>query len=287
MPRRELREIMRERLAGAGIEDCESEVFLLFEWKLGISRADYFTCPEEKVPWEAWEDLDHILKERERRVPLQYLMGSASFMGYPFYVDERVLIPRQDTECLVELAAEKIRKESGKASLSVLDLCTGSGCIGISLKLLCPKIRCTISDVSSDALCVARKNAAALGASVSVLKSDLFASVRDTYDFIVSNPPYIKENDWETLMPEVRYYEPPEALYAREDGLYFYKKITAQCGRFLRPGGRLLFEIGENQGEAVRTIMEKAGFSRTEIKKDLAGYDRVVSGVRKEEDRHV
>ncbi len=283
MTRRELREIMRTRLIGAGIEDVESEIFLLFAWKPGISRADYFTHPEAQVPREAWEEIDRVLKERERRVPLQYLMGTASFMGYSFYVDERVLTPRQDTECLVELAAEAIRKESGSRAPAVLDLCTGSGCIGISLKLLCPEIQCTLTDVSSDALCVAKKNAAALGASVSVLKSDLFALVPGTYDFIVSNPPYIRIDERETLMPEVRLYEPPEALYAREDGLYFYREITAQCGRFLRPGGRILFEIGQDQGEAVRALLEEAGFSSTEIKKDLAGQDRVVSGRWREE----
>ena len=276
---KEVREKIQKRLQKAGIEDFEYEVWMLLEWKLGIGRAEYFMDPDREIPDKAWMSLNEVLRERERRVPLQYLMGSCEFMGYTFEVDERVLIPRQDTECLVELAVEKIRQTlREQASCQVLDLCTGSGCIGISVKLLCPEAEVTLSDVSEGALDVAKKNAWNLGASVRTIESDLFENIQGSYDYILSNPPYIPSRVIEGLMPEVREFEPRIALDGTEDGLYFYRAIAEDAVGYLRPGGWLIFEIGQEQGEDLLSILREQGFENTEIKKDLAGLDRIAVG---------
>ncbi|MCD8019834.1 MAG: peptide chain release factor N(5)-glutamine methyltransferase [Clostridiales bacterium] len=317
MTRKEVRELARKRLRDAGIEDFEYETWLLLDWKLGVSRADYFMNPEEKVPEEQWQALAAVLKQREKRIPLQYLMGRCEFMGYSFMVDERVLIPRQDTECLVELAVESIRKQvdsqremidkqetasgiSGldivsipeqardavsrkNAPVQVLDLCTGSGCIGISVRLLCPEAEVTLSDVSADALAVAGQNARTLGAEVSLIQSDLFENIdgeATSYDYILSNPPYIPSKVIEGLMPEVRDYEPRLALDGTVDGLYFYREIAAQATRYLRPGGWLMLEIGQEQGEALRAILQENEYEEIAIRKDLAGRNRIALGRR-------
>lgn len=276
---KEVREKIQKRLQKAEIEDFEYEVWMLLEWKLGIGRAEYFMDPDREIPDKAWMSLNEVLRERERRVPLQYLMGSCEFMGYTFEVDERVLIPRQDTECLVELAVEKIRQTlREQASCQVLDICTGSGCIGISVKLLCPEAEVTLSDVSEGALDVAKKNAWNLEASVRTIESDLFENIQGSYDYILSNPPYIPSRVIEGLMPEVREFEPRIALDGTEDGLYFYRAIAEDAVGYLRPGGWLIFEIGQEQGEDLLSILREQGFENTEIKKDLAGLDRIAVG---------
>ena len=276
---KEVREKIQKRLQKAEIEDFEYEVWMLLEWKLGIGRAEYFMDPDREIPDKAWMSLNEVLRERERRVPLQYLMGSCEFMGYTFEVDERVLIPRQDTECLVELAVKKIRQTlREQASCQVLDICTGSGCIGISVKLLCPEAEVTLSDVSEGALDVAKKNAWNLGASVRTIESDLFENIQGSYDYILSNPPYIPSRVIEGLMPEVRECEPRIALDGTEDGLYFYRAIAEDAVGYLRPGGWLIFEIGQEQGEDLLSILREQGFENTEIKKDLAGLDRIAVG---------
>lgn len=276
---KEVREKIQKRLQKAEIEDFEYEVWMLLEWKLGIGRAEYFMDPDRGIPDKAWMSLNEVLRERERRIPLQYLMGSCEFMGYTFEVDERVLIPRQDTECLVELAVEKIRQTlREQASCQVLDICTGSGCIGISVKLLCPEAEVTLSDVSEGALDVAKKNAWNLGASVRTIESDLFENIQGSYDYILSNPPYIPSRVIEGLMPEVREFEPRIALDGTEDGLYFYRAIAEDAVGYLRPGGWLIFEIGQEQGEDLLSILREQGFENTEIKKDLAGLDRIAVG---------
>lgn len=288
---KEIRKKIEKRLKNVGIEDFEYETWMLLEWKLGIGRAEYFMDPDREIQDKEWMSLNEILRERERRIPLQYLMGSCEFMGYTFAVDERVLIPRQDTECLVELAVQKIRRTmqerakmqehplaAAQATCQVLDMCTGSGCIGISVKLLCPEAEVTLSDVSEGALDVAKKNAWSLGASVRTIESDLFENVQGTYDYILSNPPYIPSRVIEGLMPEVRQFEPRIALDGTEDGLYFYRAIAEDAVGYLRPGGWLIFEIGQEQGNALLSILKEQGFEDTEIKKDLAGLDRIAIG---------
>lgn len=276
MTRKEIREETARRLREAGIEEYEYETWMLLEWKLGVDRAEYFMDPDAEVPQEQWNDLDAALRKRERRIPLQYLMGSCEFMGYSFAVDERVLIPRQDTECLVELAVEQMRRSPEPCR--VLDLCTGSGCIGVSVKLLCPQAQVVLSDVSEGALAVAGENARRLGAPVELVQGDLFENVQGTFDYILSNPPYIPSKVIDGLMPEVRDHEPRLALDGTEDGLHFYRRIVREATKRLRPGGRLLFEIGQEQGEALLSLLQEAGYEETAIRQDLAGLDRIAVG---------
>lgn len=274
--RKEIREETARRLREAGIEEYEYETWVLLEWKLGVDRAEYFMDPDAEVPQEKWNDLDVALRKRERRIPLQYLMGSCEFMGYSFAVDERVLIPRQDTECLVELAVEQMRRSPEPCR--VLDLCTGSGCIGVSVKLLCPQAQVVLSDVSEGALAVAGENARRLGAPVELVQGDLFENVQGTFDYILSNPPYIPSKVIDGLMPEVRDHEPRLALDGTEDGLHFYRRIVREATKRLRPDGRLLFEIGQEQGEALLSLLQEAGYEETAIRQDLAGLDRIAVG---------
>lgn len=189
-------------------------------------------------------------------------------------MNEHVLIPRQDTEILVEEALRGLPKDA-----RILDLCTGSGCILISL--LVTREDCTGigADLSEKALQVAEKNGAQAGGRASFVKSNLFENIEGTFDVIASNPPYIRTDVIETLMPEVRDHEPRMALDGSADGLVFYRKITEQAGSYLKEGGKLCFEIGYDQGDEVRELMETHGFADVQVLKDLAGLDRVVAGI--------
>lgn len=219
-----------------------------------------------------------LTRQRCGRMPLQYLTGEQEFMGLPFCVNEHVLIPRQDTEVLVEEAIRVIQKEMPEAA--VLDLCTGSGCIGISIQSFCSNTQVTAADISEDALKVAQKNAKENQVPVKFVHSDLFKEISGSYDMIVSNPPYIPSKVIETLMPEVRDHEPIKALDGKEDGLYFYLQGYRESVAYLKPGGYLLYEIGHDQGEAVSSYMRENGFDEIEVIRDLAGLDRVVRGRR-------
>ena len=293
-----IREVLiniRERLQNAGIEDFEYESWAFLDWKLHIDRAEFYMNPNGEVKEELLAELESVLKQREQRVPLQYLMGECEFMGYDFYVDERVLIPRQDTEVLVEEAISRMRNLEKP---QILDMCTGSGCILLSLLLELPQALGTGVDVSEGALCVAKENRKRLGLEqrAELIQSDLFSadyfrknSGNDhmEYDMLISNPPYIRTEDIEGLMEEVRFHDPVLALDGKENGLYFYEKITEQAGTYLKPGGWLMYEIGCDQGMDVSEIMKKNGFEQIEIKKDLAGLDRVVTGRKMQEEQNV
>ncbi len=276
-------EVLREgkkQLEDAGVPEAELNAWYLFSYSFPVGgrpmeRSAFFLRRDEEADRAGVERYRKFLCRRASRTPLEYIVRETEFMGLPFYVDERVLIPRQDTECLVEEALKCCRDKD------VLDLCTGSGCIGISLAVLGGCRSVTLSDVSEGAVQVAEKNAALNRAAVTVVQSDLFQNVRGSFDQIVSNPPYIASFVVETLMPEVRDHEPREALDGKEDGLFFYRRILGNCRDFLRPEGTLHFEIGSDQGEAVGRLMEQAGFSQVEIKKDLAGLDRIVQGKRR------
>lgn len=274
---REVLTNIRERLQNAGIEDFEYESWAFLDWKLQIDRAEFYMNPNGEVKEELLEELEDVLKQREQRVPLQYLMGECEFMGYDFYVDERVLIPRQDTECLVELAVESIREKSTK--VRVLDLCTGSGCIGISVSKLCPDTEVILADISDGALTVAKKNAQNLSADVTLIKGNLFENIEGRFDYILSNPPYIPSEVIEGLMPEVKEHEPRLALDGEADGLSFYRKIIDEAPDYLNPDGRIYFEIGAEQGEDLTRLMNERGFSEVKVHKDLAGLDRIATGI--------
>ena len=234
----------------------------------------YYLKQGETAEEQAAERYFDCISRRAQRIPLQHITGEQEFMGLPFIVNEHVLIPRQDTEILVEEALSHL---SGNEQ--VLDMCTGSGCILISLEHYRKGIRAVGADISDEALQVAKRNAESLNADVTFLKSDLFEQVAERYDLIVSNPPYIRTKAIEELEEEVRLHDPMIALDGKEDGLYFYKKITEKSRKHLKQGGWLLFEIGYDQGEDVAKMMEKAGFTEVTVKKDLAGLDRVVSGM--------
>lgn len=261
-----------ERLSMAGIEEAKLSAWYLFSHCFEMPRSQYFLMQNELASPEKKAFYEQLLEKREKRIPLEHIIGETEFMGLPFYVNEHVLIPRQDTECLVE---EVLKVSEGK---EVLDLCAGSGCIGISLSVLGSCKAVTLSDISKEALAVAKRNVERNGAEATLLHSDLFENIQGVYDIIVSNPPYIPTADIKTLMPEVRDFEPMGALDGKEDGLFFYREIVKNCIPHLREHGSIHFEIGYDQGEAVKKLLEEAGFSKVEIKKDLVGLDRIVQG---------
>ncbi|MCD8346687.1 MAG: peptide chain release factor N(5)-glutamine methyltransferase [Lachnospiraceae bacterium] len=343
-------------LASRRIEDAAVDAWYLLEYVTGVSRAMYLADRDKKLSEEQRDAYAALVNKRGAHIPLQHLTGEQEFMGLPFLVSEAVLIPRQDTETLVELALDKIKAalRSGvlpreiyverdsdtrgeKAEVRrgsdlspeenercdryrVLDLCTGSGCIAVSIAKLCEQMwgknsgkcgkdqeRCKnwlevcASDLSEDALAVARENARRLGADVRFFRSDLFAQIPMSvdcedrsvstdsrigekvsgvgFDLIVSNPPYICTKVIEELSEEVRLHEPRLALDGGDDGLEFYRRIVCESRGYLRSGGWLLLEIGYDQGEDVAKLLRQSGFSQVRVSQDLAGNDRVVEGV--------
>ena len=219
-----------------------------------------------------------LIEIRAGRTPLQHLTGTQEFMGFEFLVNEHVLIPRQDTETLVELV---LQEQKGKDA-ALLDVCTGSGCIAISLALMGGFRDVTALDVSREALMVAARNAQRLlkehEGDFNLIESDMFERLEPDrrYDIIVSNPPYIPSHDIEGLEPEVRDYEPRMALDGRADGLAFYRILAQGCRKHLAPGGCVYMEIGFDQGLPVRQMFEAHGYVQVEVMKDMAGLDRVV-----------
>lgn len=268
-------------LKEAGIEEAALDARLLLEQACHTDRNYLLVHGDSPVTEEQQDAYEKMLDQRKQRIPLQHILGSQNFMGLDFKVNSHVLVPRQDTEILVE---EVLRQMSDGSR--ILDMCTGSGCILISLLRYSNWCEGTGVDVSKDALAVAAENAGQLLGETRCtwrfLESDLFEKVDGKYDIIVSNPPYIRSDVIETLMPEVRDHEPRLALDGTADGLYFYRKITAECGDYLVKGGMLYFEIGHDQAEDVKALMEAAGFYDIKIVKDYAGLDRVVYGTWRE-----
>lgn len=261
-------------LAAAGIEEAELDARLLLEEICGTDRNTLLVYGGREVTEEERAQYKEMLEKRSAHIPLQQIIGRQSFMGLDFYVDENVLIPRQDTELLVEEALQELHD-----GMRILDLCTGSGCILLSLLKYSNDCEGIGADISEDALKVAERNRVQLGLeNAAFVKSDLFEAVEGKFDMLVSNPPYICSDVIDTLMPEVREHEPRLALDGSADGLRFYRRILADCGAYLKPGGMLFFEIGYDQGEAVKRLMEENGFLEVEVKKDYGGLDRVVLG---------
>lgn len=266
---------VQKLLKSAGIENEISDAWFLMEEVCGINRSFYFLHEMEEMPGEQYEKLLEIAAKRCERIPLQYLTGQQEFMGLAFKVTPDVLIPRQDTEILAETALNYL-----KPGMKVLDLCTGSGCIAVSLKHYQPEIQVTAADISAPALKVAAYNSDKNQTEIRFLQSDLFEKIEGEFDVIVSNPPYIPSDIIETLMPEVRDYEPRKALDGTGDGLYFYRKIAKESILHLKEDGILIFEIGCDQGQSVPEIMSRNGFAEILVLKDLAGLDRVAVGRR-------
>ena len=339
-------------LKNAGIVEADLDAWYLFEQSFGISRAQYFLCARENIVGstaqkiavqeqhgdllesgnalecaELWlkEKLsvyEHALKKRAARIPLQQIIGQQEFMGLSFFVNEHVLIPRQDTETLVEL----VLQEQKDKDISILDMCTGSGCIAVSLKKLGGYAHVEGADISEESLKVAKINSEEIienndvnndavssrteqiqnctnltnnqnkqdnseermvseasklsQAGVTFRHSDMFSNFPETeqFDVIVSNPPYIPSAVIEELEPEVRDHEPRGALDGTADGLYFYRILAEECAKHLTPGGHVYFEIGYDQGMAVKELLDNHGFKDTRVIQDLAGKDRVVCG---------
>ena len=339
-------------LKNAGIVEADLDAWYLFEQSFGISRAQYFLCARENIVGstaqkiavqeqhgdllesgnalecaELWlkEKLsvyESALKKRAARIPLQQIIGRQEFMGLTFFVNEHVLIPRQDTETLVEL----VLQEQKDKDISILDMCTGSGCIAVSLKKLGGYAHVEGADISEESLKVAKRNSEEIlenndvnndavssrteqiqnctnltnnqnkqdnseermvseasklsQAGVTFRHSDMFSAFPETerFNVIVSNPPYIPSAVIEELEPEVRDHEPRGALDGTADGLYFYRILAEECAKHLTPGGHVYFEIGYDQGAAVKELLDIHGFKDTRVIQDLAGKDRVVCG---------
>lgn len=263
----------RQQLMSAGIADANTDAWQLLEYVCGCDRTYYFLHMDESMSFEQESRYRTVIAERASHIPLQQITGIAYFMGLEFVVDKHVLIPRFDTEVLVEEVQKRLHSGS-----HVLDMCTGSGCILLSL--LHDRCDCTGvgADISEDALAVAKKNADRLGVQVSFVQTDLFEHIEEKYDIIVSNPPYIRSEVIPTLDAEVREHEPILALDGMEDGLYFYRKIVEQAADYLKDQGHLCFEIGHDQGDDVSELMHRAGYGQVVVIKDLSGLDRVVIG---------
>ncbi|MBQ9032255.1 MAG: peptide chain release factor N(5)-glutamine methyltransferase [Parasporobacterium sp.] len=300
------------KLKEADIENPSVDAFYMLEYAAGLNRTTYLMYKDQPVSDQNRKQYMDLIEERMKRIPYQYIIGKADFAGLTFEVNPSVLIPRLDTEVLFEQTLRHLTYRS-----YVLDLCTGSGALGIALKRYRPDIHMVISDISEDALSVARRNLAHnhldvaertnsaadpadleqgynLNFGVRVIQSDLFDNLAaeeaaaegkeltGRFDLIVSNPPYVTDGEYEELMPEVKDYEPRLALTAGTDGLDCYRRIASGAPAFLKPGGRLLLEIGCRQAEAVSELLSGNGFTDLQVIRDLAGLDRVITGTRTE-----
>lgn len=265
-------------LQAAGIEEAALDARLLLEAVCGTDRNDLLVHGEQPVAPEAEEKYLNWIRQRAEHIPLQQLTGEQGFMGLTFSVNEHVLIPRQDTEILVEEVLKELHD-----GMRVLDMCTGSGCILLSLLHYSNDCEGLGVDLSAEALEVAGRNVLKVltpekAEHAHFLQSDLFEKVEGKFEIIVSNPPYIASAEVEKLMPEVRDHEPRMALDGTEDGLYFYRRIIEEAGKHLVSSGMLFFEIGYDQGQAVSDLMRTEGYCDVQVVQDYAGLDRVVFG---------
>ena len=279
-------------LEQAQIEEAALDARLLLEFVCKTDRTTLFAHPELEVDTEQEGQFEALIAKRSKHIPLQHLTGEQNFMGLDFMVNEHVLIPRQDTEILVEEVMRDLHD-----GVHILDMCTGSGCILLSLLHYSNDTTGVGADLSKEALKVAQVNAERFGMTCSdggqaetafadmetpervrFVHSDLFEAIDETFDIIVSNPPYIRTDVIETLMPEVKDHDPRMALDGTADGLYFYRRIIEESQHYLKRGGQLFFEIGHDQAQDVTSLMAAHGYKEIEVKKDYAGLDRVVYG---------
>ena len=272
----------RERLAQTGCPDPDVDARWIAEDALGMTRQDMVFQGDRTIPLEQLYTLESMLDRRAAGEPVQYILGSADFMGLRFRVDHGVLIPRQDTETLVEAALIDLRQRPGQPTL--LDLCCGSGCVGLSLASLAPHARITLTDISPEALEIAKANQKALEVRAEFRQGDLFNALdRERFDVITANPPYIPSGELPALQREVRF-EPALALDGGADGLDFYRRIAEAAPDHLNPGGALFLEVGIRQAQPVLELV-KAHLPCAEAGtiKDLNGVERVVFGKTRDE----
>lgn len=282
-----------ELLERSGITEARLDARYLLLEAFHLDLAHFFLCRNDEIKAENTVEsvaaYRSLIRKRSGRLPLQQIVGSQEFMGLDFYVNEHVLIPRQDTETLVEWVLEDYKGKNPRLA----DMCTGSGCIGLSLAVLGGFTDLTLADISPQALQVARKNRGKLlgterqtasSDAIRLVESDLFSGFdiekRLAFDVIVSNPPYIPTNAIDGLEPEVKEHEPRLALDGMADGLHFYRRLAAEGGGFLKPGGTIYLEIGWDQGGEVCVLLREAGFERVQVRRDASGKDRVVKGVK-------
>lgn len=271
MTYRELYDKGVNRLTENECKEAPLDARLLLEFVCHTNRNDLLAHGDRAVSSEEEDQYMDMIVRRATGEPLQYITGEQDFMGLTFYTHESTLIPRQDTECLVEEVMLQLHD-----GMRILDMCSGSGCILLSLLKYSNDCVGVGAEVQSEAVALARRNAQNLGIEATFIESDLFSQVQGRYDIIVSNPPYIESAIIETLDREVREHEPVSALDGGEDGLFFYRKIIEGAKGHLSRGGKLFFEIGYNQAKDVSDILNRNGYTEIVVKKDLAGLDRVV-----------
>ncbi|MEA4870785.1 MAG: peptide chain release factor N(5)-glutamine methyltransferase [Christensenella sp.] len=263
----ELVRLAQLRLEPVAGEEAAQQAKLIVSAVIGVEPAALMVHTWVQADEEQIAVVGEMLERRVAGEPLQYILGEWSFMGLPFYVDSRALIPRQDTELLCETALKLIQERGYR---TCLDLCAGSGCIGISIAKL-GGIAVTAADISQDALSLVQENADLNEVQISLKLSDLFASVTQSYDLIACNPPYLSQADMDALQREVSF-EPKMALFGGEDGLDFYRAIAKTYQKHLNKDGTLLLEIGSTQAKAAAALFD----AKTSVLKDLCGNDRVL-----------
>ena len=270
-----------ERLRQADIPEADSDIRLLAMDVAGCTYSTLILRMAEEVTEKQAQRLHAYVTERMTHKPCQYILGTQEFMGYEFATAEEVLIPRPETELLVEEAcriAENWKDTPDGRKRRVLDLCCGSGCIGISFSTLRHgRDLVELADISDAAIALTKKNRERLQADCAVIQTDLFMQIEGKYDMIVSNPPYIRTDEIPKLMAEVRDFEPHLALDGKADGLYFYDKIIREAREYLYEDGYILFEIGQDQLDAVRGLLVENGYTDIKGIKDYAGLDRIVT----------
>ena len=269
-----------KRLFDCDVPDYRTDAELLWQYVSGKDMAHMILDADMEADYDLADRYMALIEKRCTRYPLQYITGTQNFMGYDFATSENVLIPRQDTETLVcqalDILAQMRQKVVPGQVIRVLDLCCGTGCIGLSIKLAHPDIELTLADISDAAIDLAGQNADTYHIDCNIIQSDLFQNIDYGYDMIVSNPPYIRSAVIDGLMPEVRDFEPRLALDGADDGLLYYRKIIKEAGEFLKNGGYLLFEIGNDQASEVLQLLVDAHFTAYGCIRDLSGNDRVV-----------
>ena len=273
----------KDHFAKAGLENPRLEAEVLLCHVVGMTRVELYTKYATIPGAESLARFKALIRRRIAGEPTQHLTNKAEFYGVPLYVDDRVLIPRPESERLVDVALETIDRET---ETTIADLCTGSGCIAVALARSLPAARILAIDISVDALEVARRNVEDIGLAdrITLTEGDLTAPLRDagragTLDMIVANPPYVRSDEVETLAVEIRDHEPRAALVAGPEGTEFHRRIAGGAPEMLRDGGALIMEIGEDQGPAVTGMMKMAGFREVKLTKDLSSRDRVASGL--------
>ncbi|MFC5586163.1 peptide chain release factor N(5)-glutamine methyltransferase [Nitratireductor kimnyeongensis] len=269
----------RSKLANAGIPEAALDARLLVEHVTQTTRLDAISRPERPVGAEERDLAQRFIDQRIAGKPVHRILGFREFYGLKFNLSDQTLEPRPDTETLVQLVLDEVRRVGGEGRpWRILDLGTGTGAIALALLSVLPEARAIGADISADALATAHANADmhGYGYRFEARLSDWFGNIDGRYDIIVSNPPYIREDDWRDLAIEVREHDPRRALVAGQDGLDAYRRLAAESSPFLSPGGIVAVEIGYNQKESVVGLFTEHGFRLKAHGQDLAGHDRVL-----------